>query len=77
MKNWKTTAAAIFGCAAGFVAFTPEYFHPFVVALAKYAMIGGFAAIGIMGKDASTQPTADEVQKSTLEADAKTKAVGA
>jgi hypothetical protein len=77
MKNWKTTTAAVVGIVAGFVTFSPQWFHPLIVDIAKYVMVGGFAAIGIMGKDASTQPTADEVQKSTLEADAKTKAAGA
>ena len=54
MKNWKTTATGLIAAAAGFIAFQPDLFAawPFVVALAKYIMVGGLAALGIVGKDA-------------------------
>lgn len=65
MTSWKTTTAAIVGCTAGFITFTPQYFHPMVVDLAKYIMIGGFATIGILGKDADVHSTVAQVQTST------------
>lgn len=53
MNHWRTTAAGIVTAAAGFVVFSPEMFAhwPLLVALAKYAAIGGFAAMGIAGAD--------------------------
>jgi hypothetical protein len=51
MNSWKTTAAAVVSALAGFVLFSPSYFPPWAVDLAKYAMVGGLAAFGIFAKD--------------------------
>jgi hypothetical protein len=55
LRNWKTTTAGIVALACGFVTFSPELFArwPLAIALAKYAMVGGFASVGILAKDAS------------------------
>ncbi len=57
MRDWKTTTAGLVLVVAGFVTFQPELFvrWPWAVALAKYAMIGGFGALGIAGKDADKE----------------------
>ena len=62
MKNWKTSTAGIIAAAAGFVAFKPELFAkwPAVVALAQYVVVGGLAALGIVGKDANQQRPPNE-----------------
>lgn len=65
MKSWKTTTGAVIGIVAGFVAFSPQWFHPFVVDVAKYVMVGGLAAIGILGKDADVHSTYPEVREAT------------
>jgi len=64
MKNWRTTAAGITGAVAGFVAFSPHWFHPLVVDVAKYIMIGGLAAVGILGKDAQHVEPVPEKERS-------------
>jgi hypothetical protein len=53
MRNWKTTTAGIVTAAFGFVVFSPDLFagHAWIVAVAKYATIGGLASMGIAGKD--------------------------
>jgi hypothetical protein len=54
MQNWRTTAAGVVLAAASFVSFSPDLFvgHAWITALAKFAMIGGFGALGIAAKDA-------------------------
>lgn len=51
--NWKTTVVGIATAFFGFIVFDPSQFQsqPWLVSLAKYAMIGGFAAFGIVAKD--------------------------
>ena len=53
LTNWKTSVSGIVTAAAGFVVATPELFtgHPWVVAIAKYLMAGGFMALGFSSKD--------------------------
>jgi hypothetical protein len=53
MRNWKTTVSGLIAAACGFVVFSPELFvrWPFVVAIAKYATIGGLATLGVTAKD--------------------------
>lgn len=73
MKSWKSTIAGLVTAAAGFVLFSPEHFRqwPILIDLAKYVMLGGLAALGIVVKDASAHSTADEVSRSTAEETAK------
>ena len=63
MKNWKTSLAGVVAALAGFVVFSPDTFvhYPVVVQLAKYFMVGGFAALGFASKDSTTHSTAAEV----------------
>lgn len=58
MTNWKTTTAGIVTAICGFVVFSPDLFaaHPWVLAVAKYATIGGLAGMGIAGKDSVKEP---------------------
>lgn len=63
MKNWKTTISGLVSAAAAFVEFSPATFTkwPWIVALAKWIMIGGLAGVGFTAKDSTTHSTADEV----------------
>jgi hypothetical protein len=47
--NWKHNAVLILTCLFGFVVFSPETFQrfPVLIAIAKFAMAGGLAKIGI------------------------------
>jgi hypothetical protein len=65
MKNWKTTACAVAGALAGFVLFSPAYFPPWAVDIAKYVMVGGLAGLGISAKDYNTHSTRAEVSEAT------------
>lgn len=51
--SWKSTLAGSFTAFFMFVLFTPETFqqYPWLIALSKFAAIGGLAAMGIVGKD--------------------------
>jgi hypothetical protein len=49
--SWKTALCAMIAAAAGFVLFTPQYFPPIAVDIAKYVMLGGLAAFGVYAKD--------------------------
>ena len=51
--SWKTTTAAAASAFFGFVLFTPESFvaYPWLIALSKYAFLGGLVAFGISAKD--------------------------
>jgi hypothetical protein len=49
--SWKTTVIGIVTAFFAFVAFDPQWFPPVIVSLAKFAMIGGLAGLGIFGKD--------------------------
>jgi hypothetical protein len=51
MKNWKTTALGAATAFFAFVAFDPQWFPAVLVSLAKFAMIGGLAGLGIAAKD--------------------------
>jgi predicted exporter len=53
MKNWKTTTFGVATAFFAFVAFSPETFSgwPWLVNLAKFAAVGGLAALGIVAKD--------------------------
>jgi hypothetical protein len=52
MNNWKTTAFGVATAVLGFIAFSPQYFPPVLVDLAKYAAIGGLAGLGLAAGDA-------------------------
>jgi hypothetical protein len=51
--SWKSTVAGAFTAFFMFVLFSPQTFQawPWLIELAKFAAIGGLAAMGILGKD--------------------------
>lgn len=51
--NWRTSTAAITAAMLGFVGMSPEFFAhwPLLIAIAKYASLGGLVAFGITAKD--------------------------
>jgi hypothetical protein len=51
--NWRTSVASFATAALGFVAMSPEFFAhwPLLIAIAKYAALGGLVAFGISAKD--------------------------
>jgi len=51
--SWKTTVIGIATALFAFVAFDPELFSamPWLIAISKFAMIGGLAGMGIVSKD--------------------------
>ncbi len=51
--SWKTTIFGLIIAVAGFVLFSPETFAqwPWMVSLAKYVMLGGFAGLGLSARD--------------------------
>lgn len=65
MTNWKTTLIAAITALFGFVLFSPQYFPPWAIDLAKYAFVGGLAGLGIAAKDATVHSTATEVHQAT------------
>ena len=69
LLSWKTTVCGLILALAGFVMFTPETFSqwPWLVSLAKYVMLGGFAALGVVGKDYSQHSTQAEVTQATVD----------
>jgi hypothetical protein len=52
-RSWKSTIAGAIVAFFGFVLFTPETFaaYPWLIALSKFAFLGGLAALGIVTKD--------------------------
>ena len=52
--HWKTTSLGLASAFFGFVLFSPELFSamPWLVAIAKYALVGGLAGMGIVAQDA-------------------------
>ncbi len=53
MRNWKTTASALFTAFFLFVLFAPEHFAawPWLISLAKFAAAGGLVTFGVLAKD--------------------------
>ena len=51
--NWRTSASAVMAAMLGFVAMSPEFFAhwPVLIAVAKYASLGGLVAFGVSAKD--------------------------
>ena len=49
--SWKSTAAGVVSALAAFVLFSPAYFPPWAIDAAKFAMVGGLAAFGVVAKD--------------------------
>ena len=66
--SWRTTVCGLVMALAGFVMFSPETFQqwPWAVSLAKYIMLGGFAALGIAAKDSNQHSTQAEVTQATV-----------
>lgn len=73
MGSWKTTLAGLLTAVFGFVLFSPDLFArwPWLIALARYATAGGFAAIGILAKDSTVHSTAAQMQDATIAASIK------
>ena len=69
--NWKTALSGILTALFGFILFSPQYFPPWMLDLAKYAMVGGLISLGITAKDYSTHSTATQVNQATADAQAK------
>jgi len=51
MKNWKTNLSALVVVICGFILFSPQWFPPLAIDIAKYVALGGVAAFGISAKD--------------------------
>ena len=51
MNNWKTTITALISALAGFVLFSPQYFPPYAIDVAKYIMVGGLMTFGLVAGD--------------------------
>ena len=50
--HWKTsTAGALLSAFLGFVLFAPQHFPPWLIDVAKFASIGGVAALGLSARD--------------------------
>ncbi len=49
--SWKTTIFGILSALFAFVLFSPDHFPDWVVDLAKFAVVGGLAGLGITAKD--------------------------
>jgi hypothetical protein len=73
-KNWKTSVAGVVTAFFGFVVASPETFSqvPWLVTLAKYAVAGGLASMGLLGKDYNSHSTVAETQAATASATAAT-----
>jgi hypothetical protein len=69
LLSWKTTVCGIIMALAGWVVFSPETFQqwPWIISLAKYIMLGGFAALGVVSKDSSQHSTQAEVTQATVD----------
>ncbi len=67
MTNWRSSVAAWIAAAAGFVLFSPQWFHPAIIDVAKYIFAGGLAAFGILVKDAAVHSTEGQVKIATAE----------
>jgi hypothetical protein len=52
-RSWKSTLMGAITAFFAFVLFSPETFpaFPWLIALAKFAVVGGLAGMGIVGKD--------------------------
>lgn len=72
-KNWKTSVTSVITASFGFVVFSPELFvhMPWLVAISKYAMVGGLAAMGVMSKDFNAHSTIAETEAATVAAEPK------
>lgn len=55
--SWRTTVIGAATAFFGFVLFSPESFtaFPWLIALAKYAFLGGLAGLGIAARDDSAR----------------------
>lgn len=51
MTNWRTSVIGIITAVLAFVAFDPQWFHPLIVSISKFFMIGGLAGLGLVAKD--------------------------
>ena len=54
-SEWKTTVAGLVTAIFAFILFSPVYFEPWMIDLAKFGMAGGLASMGILSKDAGTK----------------------
>lgn len=54
LTSWKTTVLGLLTAFFAFVVFDPVYFPSWLVALSKFAAVGGLAGLGILAKDHDT-----------------------
>jgi hypothetical protein len=51
-RSWRTTACGLVSAFCAFVQFSPElHWPPVVMAIAKFAVVGGLAGLGIAARD--------------------------
>jgi hypothetical protein len=68
MKSWRTTLSGAISSGAALVlalSTSGVVMPKWIVVAAGFVMAGGFAAIGIVGKDSAVHSTITEVQAST------------
>jgi len=63
MRSWKTTLIGLATALFGFILFSPQYFPPWMIDVAKYATVGGLASLGYMAKDYNVTGTAGPPSK--------------
>jgi hypothetical protein len=51
--SWKTTVSGVLGSLATFVTMYPDGIPHWLLNVAKFIMIGGFAALGLTAKDSN------------------------
>ncbi len=67
MTNWRSSTAAAITALASFVLFSPQWFHPAIIDVAKFIFAGGLTAFGILVKDAAVHSTEGQVKVATAE----------
>lgn len=74
MKNWKTTLSGLVGSLASLLVLMSTQgvqLPKWLVIVAGFVAAGGFAALGISGKDSTSHSTLDEVMDQTSEKTSK------
>lgn len=70
MKSWRTTLSGAISSGAALVmalSGAGVSLAHWMTVTASFVLVGGFAALGIAGKDAVVHSTAQEVQASTID----------
>lgn len=69
MKNWRSTLSGAVTSAAGLVLAlggADVHIPHWLSVTASFVLAGGLASMGIVGKDAATTPTVDEVEAASV-----------